>query len=72
MSDEIEDARLGTIIANAENGRYKDAAEVMKKVKTAASNMRIKIVGDDEVDIGGEWEDVFEVCERQLRFRQEE
>ncbi|XP_014556235.1 hypothetical protein COCVIDRAFT_38105 [Bipolaris victoriae FI3] len=72
MPDEIEDVRLGIIIANAENGRYKDAAEVMKDVKAAAAKMGIKIVGDDEVDIDGKWENVFEICERQLRFREEE
>ncbi|KAJ4334688.1 hypothetical protein N0V95_009111 [Ascochyta clinopodiicola] len=70
--DEIEDARLGTIIANAESGRYEDAGEVMKDFKAAAVKMGIKIVGDDEVDIDGEWENVFEVCERQLRFCEEE
>lgn len=72
IPDEIEDVSLGTIIANAENGRYKDAAEVMKDVKAAAAKMGIKIVGDDEVDIDGKWENVFEICERQLRFREEE
>jgi hypothetical protein len=70
--DEIEDARLGTVIANAKSGCYKNAAAVMKDVKAAATKMGIKIVGDDEVNIDSEWEDVFEVCERQLRFREEE
>jgi hypothetical protein len=69
MPDEFEDARLGTIIANAENGRYEDAIEIMEDVKAAASKIGIKIVGDDEVDIDGKWEHVFEVCETQLRFR---
>lgn len=55
---EIEDARLGTIIASAENGRYEDASEIMKDIRTAAVKMGIKVVGDDEVDIDGEWEDV--------------
>ncbi|EMD65235.1 hypothetical protein COCSADRAFT_160206 [Bipolaris sorokiniana ND90Pr] len=72
MPDEIEDARLGNIIANAEKGHYKDAAKVMEDVKGAALKMGIKIGDSDEVDIGAKWEDVFEVCERQLRFREEE
>lgn len=68
---EIEGTRLGIIISNAELGRYEDAGEVMKDVQAAAEKMEIKIVGDDEVDIGGEWDDVFEVCGRQLCFCEE-
>lgn len=71
IPEEIEEARLSNIIANAENSRYEDASEVMKDVKAAAVKMGIKIIGDDEVDIDVEWEDVFEVCERQLRFCEE-
>ena len=71
IPDEIEDARLGTIIANAENCRYENASEVIEEVKIAAMKIGIKIVGNNEVDIDGEWEGVFEVCERQLRFCEE-
>ncbi|KAJ8110047.1 hypothetical protein OPT61_g7000 [Boeremia exigua] len=70
VPNEIEDARLGAIIANAENGCYDDAGEVMEDVRAAAAKMGIKIVNDDEVEIDSQWEDVFEVRERQLRFRE--
>ncbi|KAH7083221.1 hypothetical protein BKA63DRAFT_146653 [Paraphoma chrysanthemicola] len=72
IPSEIEDARLSTITANAMNGRYESAIEIIQDVKAAALQMGIKIVGDDEVDIDDKWENVFEVCERRLRFRKQD
>ncbi|KAH7093063.1 hypothetical protein FB567DRAFT_587509 [Paraphoma chrysanthemicola] len=72
IPNEFENARLGTIRANAMNGRYESAAEIVQDVKVAAVQMGIKVVGDDEVDIDDTWENVFEVCERRLCFRKQE
>lgn len=69
IPDELEDARLGTVIADAINGRYEGADEIMKDVKATASKIGIKIVGDDEINIDDKWDDVFEVRGQRLCFR---
>jgi hypothetical protein len=69
-TDEFEDGRLGTVLRGVLNGGYKSADEVTADVKFAALKMGIKVVGDDEVDIGDDWETVFEVRYEKFGFRE--
>ena len=66
MWQELEEARLGKVLVNAWNRRYTTAAEVIEEVKYFASKVGIAVF-DDEVDIGGRWDDVFEVVETGAR-----
>jgi hypothetical protein len=75
MWQELEEARLGKVLVNAWNRKYTTVDEVAKEVKSVSSMMDIVVI-EDEVEIDGKWEDVFEVVEteprphaRELRFR---
>jgi hypothetical protein len=65
----IEDIRLGTIITDAKKCRYESADEIISDIKLAALTAGIRVIGEDEVDIGEEWEHVFEVRGREVHFR---
>lgn len=71
---QLEGARLGRVLAKAWNGGYESARDVMKDIAATAETIGIRVT-EDEVDVGGAWEDIFEVvegkfgfCDRQLRF----
>jgi hypothetical protein len=72
----LDDDRMGSVLARAWNGQYESAAEVSEQVRLFASNVGISAVGD-EVKIEGGWENVFELIDtgdpftRALRFRSE-
>ena len=66
LFQELEEARLGKVFMKAWKDGYE--SEVNEDVRLAASKTDMKIPGD-EVDIGEEWEHVFEVEGRALRFR---
>ena len=66
---ELEHARLGHVLNRAWNGEYESAKEVADDVKATASEVGITIVGEDEVDIGERWEDVFTVKGQELLFQ---
>jgi hypothetical protein len=66
------------VLVNAWNRKYTTVDEVAEDVRSIASKMN-KVVMDDEVEIDGKWEDVFEVVEtgprphaRILRFKEQE
>ncbi|KAF1923448.1 uncharacterized protein M421DRAFT_425820 [Didymella exigua CBS 183.55] len=63
---ELEEARLGKVLVNAWNRKYTTVDEVAENIRSIASNMNIAVI-DDEVEIDGKWEDVFEVVETGLR-----
>lgn len=62
MWQELEEARLGTVLVNAWNKKYTAVGEVAEDIRSIASKMDILVV-DDEVEIAGKWENVFEVIE---------
>lgn len=68
LFQELEEARLGNVLVKAWKGGYANADEVIEDVRLAASNIGMKISGDG-VNIGEEWEHVFEVEDRALRFK---
>lgn len=70
-SDKFEDARLGTVLANALESRFQSADKVMELVKVAASQIGISVMNDDEVDIGNKWENLFEIHDQRLCFREQ-
>jgi hypothetical protein len=49
------------VLLKAWKSEYESAEQVAKDVRRIAENVGIKVVGDDEVDIGEKWEDVFEI-----------
>jgi hypothetical protein len=55
----LEEGRLGSVFLKAWKDQYESAEDVRKMAK----KMDITVVGDDEVDIGENWEDVFEMVE---------
>jgi hypothetical protein len=61
MIGDIEDIRLGPILNNAMNGRYENADEIIRDIKLTAFTAGVRVIGEDEVDIGEEWEHVFEL-----------
>jgi len=65
---ELEEARLGKVLLKAWNGDYQSADEVLEDVRLAAARIGIKILEDD-IDIRENWEEVFEVKGRALRFK---
>jgi hypothetical protein len=64
----LEEARLGNILVKAWTEGYNSAEEIIEDVEAAASKMGITVCEDD-VDIGQEWEEVFEVRNGELVFR---
>jgi hypothetical protein len=76
MWQELEEARLGKVLVNAWNRKYTTVDEMAEDIRSIASKMNIVVI-DDEVEIDGKWEDVFEVVEtgprphaRILRFKE--
>jgi hypothetical protein len=65
---ELEAARLGKVLLKAWNGDYESADEVIEDVRMAAAKLGINI-SEDDVDIGEDWKDVFEVEGQALRFK---
>lgn len=65
----LEDARLGTVLQHTLQGIYDDADEVIAAVQLAATTIGITVTGEDEIDIDEDWENVFEVCGTEIRFR---
>ena len=59
----LEEERLGSVLLKAWKGEYERAEDAAEDVKKIAENMGIKVVADDEVDIGEKWEDVFEMVQ---------
>jgi hypothetical protein len=57
----LEEERLGSVLLKAWKSEYESAEQVAKDVRRIAENVGIKVVGDDEVNIGEKWEDVFEI-----------
>jgi hypothetical protein len=67
--NEIEDVRLGAILADAINCQYQNADEIIGDVKLAALAAGVRVIGEDEVEIDEDREHVFEVRGRDLHFR---
>jgi hypothetical protein len=57
----LEEERLGSVLLKAWNSEYESAEQVAEDVRRIAETVGIKVVEDDEVDIGAKWEDVFEM-----------
>lgn len=68
----LEEQRLGHVFVKAWNAEYEDAAEVIHDVKAVVKSMGMTLVGDDEIDIGVEWDKVFMINgvgrEKELHF----
>lgn len=78
MFQELEEARLGSVLLKAWNSKYESAEEVAADIRAIASNMGITVDGD-EVEIYERWEAVLEVVEmgplpraRSVRFKSSE
>jgi hypothetical protein len=76
MWQELEEARLGSVLVKAWKRKYASADEIAGEVRSIAESMDIK-VDEDEVEVERKWEDVFEVIEtgprpqaRRLEFKQ--
>jgi hypothetical protein len=77
MWQELEEARLGKVLVKAWSRGYDSAEQVVVDIKAIAEKVGIVVMGEDEVEISGEWEDVFEKVEetprlyhnRTLRFK---
>lgn len=81
LYQELEEARLGSVLLKAWNAGYESTDEVMADVRLTAKKMGIIVREDeDEVDVDARWEDVFEMVEmtesgpgsptRRLRFKE--
>jgi hypothetical protein len=74
LFQELEQARLGSVLLKAWNGKYVSAEEVAEEVRSVASIMGITVNGD-EVELEETWEDIFEIvqigCNRRMRFKSE-
>jgi hypothetical protein len=75
MWQELEEARLGSVLVKAWNREYASADEIAGEVRSIAERMDI-MVDEDEVAVERKWEDVFEVIEtgprphaRRLEFK---
>jgi hypothetical protein len=78
----LEEARLGSVLLKAWKGEYESAGHATEDIRTIAEEMGIKIVSSetevenawvkvlqqDEVDIGEPWENVFELDEAEERW----
>ncbi|KAH3973099.1 hypothetical protein HBH64_051450 [Parastagonospora nodorum] len=64
MFQELEEARLGSVLLKAWNAGYESMDEVMADVRLTANRMGVDIHEDeDEVEVDARWEDVFEMVE---------
>jgi hypothetical protein len=75
LYQDLEEARLGHILAKVWSGQYESAGEVAEQIKISASKLGITVVGD-EIEIEGGWEDVFEIVDkdswaREAKFKKE-
>ncbi|KAH3917753.1 hypothetical protein HBI56_111780 [Parastagonospora nodorum] len=81
LYQELEEARLGSVLLKAWNAGYESMDEVMADVRLTANRMGIDVHEDeDEVEVDARWEDVFEMVEmvqsspgsptRRLRFKE--
>ncbi|ORY10242.1 hypothetical protein BCR34DRAFT_602223 [Clohesyomyces aquaticus] len=61
LFQDLEDARMGSVLLRAWKGEYATIEEASAAVRQMASRAGIIIVGDDEVDVGEAWEDIFDV-----------
>lgn len=72
----LDEIRLGSVIAKAWNGQYENADDIAKQVRASASEFGIAVV-EDEIEIAGGWENVFETIDmgdgwrRTMRFKSE-
>jgi hypothetical protein len=75
LYQDLEEFRLGHILAKVWSGQYESAGEVAEQIKISALKIDITVVGD-EVEIEGGWEDVFEIVDkdswaREAKFKKE-
>jgi hypothetical protein len=75
MYQELEEARLGSVLLKAWNEKYTSADEAAKDIRVIASTMGL-VVDGDEVEVDERWEDMLELIEtmsqprtRSFRFR---
>jgi hypothetical protein len=68
MWQELEEARLGKVLIKAWSRGYDSAEQVVVDIKAIAEKVGIVVMGEDEVEIQGEWEDVFEKVEETPRL----
>jgi len=78
LFQQLEQARLGSVLLKAWNGKYESADEVAEEIRSNASSMGITVNGD-EVQLEENWEDIFEVVQmgrlprdRSMRFKPSE
>jgi hypothetical protein len=68
MWQELEEARLGKVLVRAWNRGYASAEQAVADIKAIAEKVEIVVLGDDEVEIEGKWEDVFGKVEERPRL----
>jgi len=68
LFQQLERCRLGHVLVDAWNGRYSSVDDVVRDIELEAIKVGITVSGD-EVDIGENWEDVFEMKDGELDFK---
>lgn len=63
----LKEARLGSVLVKVWNREYDNAQEAVEYIKAIAEKMNVVIVGDEEVEIEGRWENVFKAVEMRPR-----